>query len=104
MTCSTSDTATPVGGSRRPVSYTHLDVYKRQLCCFDEFYVLARDHQYHDEISVYYNTINYVDSFEGIDIESNKISIFFPAYDAEPAFRETYSPEFSDKLLSLIHI
>ncbi|MCI6310729.1 MAG: HAD hydrolase family protein, partial [Collinsella sp.] len=30
------------------------------LCCFDEFYVLARDHQYHDEISVYYNTINYV--------------------------------------------
>ncbi len=23
------------------------------LCCFDEFYVLARDHQYHDEISVY---------------------------------------------------
>ena len=68
------------------------------LCCFDEFYVLARDHQYHDEISVYYNTINYVDSFEGIDIESNKISIFFPAYDAEPAFRETYSPEFSDKL------
>ena len=49
------------------------------LCCFDEFYVLARDHQYHDEISVYYNTINYVDSFEGIDIESNKISIFFPA-------------------------
>jgi Cof subfamily protein (haloacid dehalogenase superfamily) len=68
------------------------------LCCYDEFYVLARDHQYHDEISVYYNTINYVDSFEGIDIESNKISIFFPAYDAEPAFRETYSPEFSDKL------
>ena len=68
------------------------------LCCFDEFYVLARDHQYHDEISVYYNTINYVDSFEGIDLESNKISIFFPGYDAEPAFRETYSPEFSDKL------
>ena len=68
------------------------------LCCFDEFYVLARDHQYHDEISVYYNTINYVDSFEGIDFESNKISVFFPGYDAEPAFRETYSPEFSDKL------
>ena len=63
------------------------------LCCYDEFYVLARDHQYHDEISVYYNTINYVDSFEGLDIESNKISIFFPAYDAEPAFREDYSPE-----------
>ncbi len=46
------------------------------LCCYDEFYVLARDHQYHDEISVYYNTINYVDTFEDIDIESNKISIF----------------------------
>ena len=56
------------------------------LCCFDEFYVLARDHQYHDEISVYYNTINYVDSFDGIDFESNKISVFFPGYDAEPAF------------------
>ena len=27
-----------------------------------------------------------------------QVSIFFPAYDAEPAFRETYSPEFSDKL------
>ena len=54
------------------------------LCCYDEFYVLARDHQYHDEISVYYNTINYVDTFEGLDFESNKISIFFPAYDAEP--------------------
>ena len=34
----------------------------------------------------------------GLDIESNKISIFFPAYDAEPAFRETYSPAFSDQL------
>lgn len=68
------------------------------LCCYDEFYVLARDHQYHDEISVYYNTINYVDTFEGLDIESNKISIFFPGYDAEPAFRETYNPAFSDQL------
>ena len=28
----------------------------------------------------------------------NKISIFFPAYDAEPAFREDYSPAFSDRL------
>ena len=61
------------------------------LCCYDEFYVLARDHQY-------YNTINYVDTFEGLDIESNKISIFFPGYDAEPAFRETYNPAFSDQL------
>lgn len=68
------------------------------LCCYDEFYVLTRDHQYHDEISVYYNTINYVDTFEGLDIESNKISIFFPGYDAEPAFRETYNPAFSDQL------
>ena len=68
------------------------------LCCFDEFYVLARDHQYHDEISVYYNTINYVDTFEGLDVESNKISIFFPDFDAEPAFREDYNPAFSDQL------
>ena len=68
------------------------------LCCFDEFYVLARDHQYHDELSVYYNTINYVDTFEGLDVDSNKISIFFPAYDAEPAFREDYNPAFSDQL------
>ena len=66
------------------------------LCCFDEFYVLARDHQYHDEISVYYNTINYVDSFEGLDVESNKISIFFPAYDAEPALDPDQSPDVAD--------
>ena len=68
------------------------------LCCYDEFYVLARDHHYHNEISVYYNTINYVDTFEGLDVESNKISIFFPDYDAEPAFREDYSPAFSNRL------
>ncbi|MDY4215658.1 MAG: HAD hydrolase family protein, partial [Collinsella sp.] len=65
------------------------------LCCYDDAYVLARDHKYHDEISIYYSAINYIDTFEGLDVESNKISIFFPAYDAEPAFRETYNPAFS---------
>lgn len=68
------------------------------LCCYDEFYVLARDHQYHNEISVYYNTINYVDTFEGLDVESNKISIFFPDYDAEPRFASVYEPRFGKRL------
>ena len=68
------------------------------LCCYDDAYALTEDRQYHDELSVYYTTIHYVDTFESLDVDSNKVSIFFPAYDAEPAFRDTYEPEFSDVL------
>lgn len=67
-------------------------------CAYDKAYVLERDRPYHDDLEVYYPTIEYVDTFEGLDVDSNKISLLFPDYDAEPAFRDTYGPAFSSRL------
>lgn len=68
------------------------------LCCFDEAYVLARDAAYHKNISVYYPTINYIDTFEGLDVESNKISIYFPDFDSKSEFDEVFEPRFGQAL------
>ena len=68
------------------------------LCAFEQAYVLKRDHRHHEAIYKYYKDIRYVESFDEVDAEADKVTILFPGYDAEPAFRETYSPEFSDKL------
>ena len=68
------------------------------LCAFEQAYVLKRDRRHHEAIYKYYKDIRYVESFDEVDAEADKVTILFPGYDAEPAFRETYSPEFSDKL------
>ena len=68
------------------------------LCAFDRAYVLERDRPYHEDIYKYYKDIRYVRSFDEVDDEADKVTIFFPDYDAEPAFREDYSPAYSDRL------
>lgn len=68
------------------------------LCAFDEAYVLASGHPYHDALSVYYKVINYVDSFDDIDVESNKYTIYFPNRNSQQASEGVFGPAFGDKL------
>lgn len=68
------------------------------LCCFDSAYALERDRQHHDELSIYYKTIHYVGSFEQVNAESNKISIYCPAWDSPQQAEEMYEPAFGNRL------
>lgn len=68
------------------------------LCSFDDAYMLERDREHHDVVSIYYRSITYVDSFENLDVDSNKISMYFPAWDSKRQLDEVYGPEFGDRL------
>ena len=68
------------------------------LCAFDDAYVLERDRKHEDVVGIYYRSIIYVDSFEDLDIESNKISMYFPDWDSKKQLDEVYGPEFGSRL------
>lgn len=68
------------------------------LCSYDEAYALARNYEYHDEVGIYYKSINYLESFEGLDVDANKISVFYPDWNSKEQFDLIYQPEFGDKL------
>lgn len=68
------------------------------LCAFDDAYVLERDRRHEDVVGIYYRSITYVDSFEGLDVDSNKISIYFPAWDSKKNLDEVFAPAFGTRL------
>lgn len=68
------------------------------LCAFDDAYVLERDRCHEDVVSIYYRSITYVESFEELDVDSNKISIYFPGWDSKQKNDEVYSPAFTSRL------
>lgn len=68
------------------------------LCAFEQAYVLKRDRPYHEAIYKYYKDIRYVESFDEVDAEADKVTILFPDYDAEPRFASTYEPRFGKHL------
>ena len=68
------------------------------LCAFDDAYVLERDRGHEDVVGIYYRSITYVDSFEGLDVDSNKISIYFPAWDSKKNLDEVFAPAFGTRL------
>lgn len=68
------------------------------LCAFDDAYMLERDRMHHNVVSIYYRSIIYVDSFEGLDVDSNKVSMYFPAWDSKNQLDEVYGPEFGSRL------
>ena len=68
------------------------------LCAFDDAYVLERDRCHEDVVSIYYRSITYVESFEELDVDSNKISIYFPSWDSKQKNDEVYSPAFASRL------
>lgn len=68
------------------------------LCAFDDAYVLERDRCHEDVVSIYYRSITYVESFEELDVDSNKISIYFPGWDSKQKSDEVYSPAFASRL------
>lgn len=68
------------------------------LCAFEQAYVLKRDRRHHEAINKYYKDIRYVESFDEVDAEADKVTILFPDYDAEPRFASTYEPRFGKRL------
>ncbi|WP_322150251.1 HAD family hydrolase [Paratractidigestivibacter sp.] len=68
------------------------------LCCYDHAVCLERDRAHFEGIFKYYKNIRWVASYDDVDDDANKISLLFPAYDAEPAFASIYQPEFGEKL------
>lgn len=68
------------------------------LCAFDDAYVLERDRGHEDVLSIYYRSITYVDSFDELDVDSNKISIYFPGWDSKRNLDEVYAPAFDTRL------
>lgn len=68
------------------------------LCAFDDAYVLERDRCHEDVVRIYYRSITYVESFEELDVDSNKISIYFPGWDSKQKNDEVYSPAFASRL------
>ncbi len=68
------------------------------LCAFDDAYVLERDRDHEDVVGIYYRSITYVDSFDALDVDSNKISIYFPAWDSKKNLDEIYAPAFGTRL------
>lgn len=68
------------------------------LCAFDDAYVLERDREHEDVLSIYYRSITYVDSFDDLDVDSNKISIYFPGWDSKRNLDEVYAPAFGTRL------
>lgn len=68
------------------------------LCALDHAYVLKRDRIYHDALSIYYKDIRYVDDFNGLAVDSNKVTMYFPDMDSKAAFDEVYEPHFATRL------
>lgn len=68
------------------------------LCAFDKAYVLERDRRHQDVVGIYYRSITYVESFDSLDVDSNKISIYFPGWDSKRQLDEVYGPAFGDRL------
>lgn len=68
------------------------------LCAFERAYVLERDHSHHDELSVYYKDIRYVEDFDAVDVDSNKVSGLFPNWDSPAYFEDVFGPAFSNRL------
>ena len=68
------------------------------LCAFDDAYVLERDRKHEDVVAIYDRSITYVDSFDELDVDSNKISIYFPGWDSKKNLDEVYAPAFGTRL------
>ena len=68
------------------------------LCAFDRIYVPERARAHHDALNIYYKQIIYLDSFEGLNVESNKFSVYVPSYDSRAYFERVYAPRFADRL------
>ena len=65
------------------------------VCGFDRAYVLAAHRAYHEMLSIYYLDIEYVERFEGLEVEADKATILFPDYDSERWFDEVFGPRFA---------
>ena len=101
----------------RPVSYTHLDVYKRQICArLEQLGLYAAVVFYPEKLSVeqLYGTVRYLEGLQeflfyvpgGTVISSEELKQEIPLMEGEEENREIYGRILREmkELLSLIHI
>ena len=68
------------------------------LCAFDRAYVPTSGKPHHEALSVYYKQIIYLDSFEDLDVEANKFTIYVPDNRSKELFDRVFNPAFGDRL------
>lgn len=68
------------------------------LCAYGDTFIPQRDQAYADEVSRFYATVSCVPSFEGIDIEANKVSLYLPNGNSRQAYEQTFRDRFGDTL------
>lgn len=67
------------------------------VCGLTCAYVLKRDRVWEEALSEYYHTIEYLDSFDSLDAEANKYTIYFPKQDSRSAYLDLFGPEFGGR-------
>lgn len=60
------------------------------VCGLGTCYILERDRGYDSVFRMFFRDITYLDTFDGLDAEVNKYTVFFPDRDAEEAYVELY--------------
>ncbi len=66
------------------------------VCGIDACFILERDRVYDEYFRTFYKKIVYLDSFDGLDADVNKYTVFFPDYDGEEVFAEAYRDRWGD--------
>lgn len=67
------------------------------LCGMDCGYVLERHREHDATIRVYYHSITYLESFDGLDVEANKYTALFPNNDSKRYFLDLFEPRYGDR-------
>lgn len=60
------------------------------VCGLGTCYILERDRGYDSVFRSFFRNITYLDTFDGLDAEVNKYTVFFPNRDAEEVYAERY--------------
>lgn len=66
------------------------------LCALDRAVIAASARPYDAYLRTFYHDIDYVETFEGIEVDANKYTIYYPNGGSRHAFAEVFGPRFSD--------
>lgn len=67
------------------------------VCGIDACYIRSCDERFDEYFRTFYKKIVYMDDLKQLTADVNKYTVFFPAYDAEEVFAETYRDAWSDR-------
>lgn len=67
------------------------------VCGIEACFVLERYRSFDPELRKFYKRIEYLESYDGLDRDVNKYTVFFPEFDGEEVFAEAYRDAWSDR-------